>query len=613
MEGVGANDGGGPVLAVLPFTTLGGGEEDALLAQGLHEDLCGELTRFCSLGVISWVSTLAAADLPDAEVRARLGASHVLRGRLRRVEGRLQLSASLGVAAEGTQIWSERFVVPADDVFALQDEIVARIAATLHARIEESALSEARRRPTGNLAAHALTLRGLALLREGTLAADEEARALFHGALELDPLYARAHGGIALSWFNEWSCAFWRQFHENAQRAYAHAHRALELDDRDAMLHLVVGKVLLFRRAFEQASWYFDRALALCPNDADLLIQLAFCEALLGRPEVGVAHAAKAMRLNPYHPNAYYIAAAIAHLHAGDIEAAIACGARVDGVPLIDVPAYNAVALALAGRLEEAHRQFAIYRDAFRERITFGREPQPGEAVRWMIEVNPYRRDQDATVLLDGFRLLGETAAAPAAPMLPSLGDEAEPEATGPALSRAGEGWVVDYEGRRVILLDLKGLADIRRLLQRPGEEVHCLDLAEREDDAYRGETVLDDAGRQALKGRIRDLQEELAEAEDMNDPGRAERARGELDHLVEMLSKALGLGGRGRRLGDAAERARSTVTWRIRHAVKRVEAAHPELGRHFANSLRTGMFCVYRPERAVRWRLDGSATMPMA
>jgi TolB-like protein len=178
MKDAGATDGGGPVLAVLPFTTLGGGEEDALLAQGLHEDLCGELTRFRGLDVISWVSTLAAADLPDAEVRARLGASHVLRSRLRRAEGRLQLSASLGAAAEGTQIWSERFTVPAADVFSLQDEIVARIAATLHARIEESALSEARRRPTGNLAAHALTRRGLALLREGTLAADEEARAL---------------------------------------------------------------------------------------------------------------------------------------------------------------------------------------------------------------------------------------------------------------------------------------------------------------------------------------------------------------------------------------------------------------------------------------------------
>ncbi|WP_439580318.1 hypothetical protein [Elioraea sp.] len=608
METAGAAHRDGPVLAVLPVESLGASAEDALLAQGLHEDLCAELTRFRGLSVISWMSTLAAGGLADDHVRARLGATHVLRGRLRRADGRLQLSASLSTCADGTQIWSERFVVAAEEVFTLQDEIVARIAATLNARIEESALAEARRRPTESLAAYALTLRGLTLLREATLATDEQARALFERAIALDPHYARAHGGIALSWFNEWSCVFWQQFHENAQRAYAHAHRALELDDRDAMLHLVIGKVQLFRRAFEQASWYLDRALALCPNDADLLIQIAHCEALLGRPEVGVAHAAKAMRLNPYHPNVYYIYAAIAHLHAGDIETAIAFGARVDGVPFVDAPAFVAIAHVLGGRRAEAQRLFETYRAAFRERITFDREPAPGEAVQWMLSINPYRREQDVALLREGLRSLGEPVEPP---ILPSLGDESGPE--GPALLRAGDGWVAEYEGRRAILPDLKGLADIRRLLERPGEEVHCLDLAERGDDAYRGEAVLDDAARHAVKTRIRDLQEELAEAEDMNDPGRAERARTELDRLVEMLAKALGLGGRGRRLGDAAERARTTVTWRIRHAVKRVEAAHPELGRHFANSLRTGVFCVYQPERAVRWRLDEGAAVPMA
>jgi hypothetical protein len=79
------------------------------------------------------------------------------------------------------------------------------------------------------------------------------------------------------------------------------------------------------------------------------------------------------------------------------------------------------------------------------------------------------------------------------------------------------------------------------------------------------------------------------------------------MDRLIEALSKALGLGGRGRRLGDAAEKARTAVTWRIRHAVRKVEAAHPELGRHLANSLKTGTFCVYQPERVVRWQLDAT------
>lgn len=598
----------GPVLAVLPFAAPGASEADALIAQGLHEDVCGELSRFRAFAVISPTSTAAVADRSDGEIGAALGATHVLRGRLRRAGGTLEVAASLIACADATQLWTERLAAPAEAFFSLQEGIVARIVATLAARLEETVLAEARRRPTGSLAAYALTVRGLAKLREATLAADEEARSLFTRALELDPAYARAHGGMALSYFNAWSCAFWARFDDNARLAYAHAHRALGLDDRDAMLHLVIAKVQLFRREYEQASWYLDRALALCPNDADLLVQIANAETFLGRPETAVAHIARAMRLNPYHPNIYYIYAAMAHLFAGDSAAALAFGARNDGLPFVDAPAFLAVAYAHAGRMEEGLRALAEYRAAFRERIAFGREPAPGEAAQWMLSINPYRREQDVALLREGLRMLGEAAEPP---MLPSLGDEIEPE--GPALLRAGEGWVVDYEGRRAILPDLKGLADIRRLLERPGEELHCLDLAEREDDAYRGEAVLDDAARHALKARIRDLQEELAEAEDMNDVGRAERARAERDRLVEMLAKALGLGGRGRRLGDAAERARTTVTWRIRHAVKRVEATHPELGRHFANSLRTGTFCVYQPERAVRWRLDERSFTPVA
>ncbi|GIX11934.1 hypothetical protein [Elioraea sp.] len=601
----------GPVLAVLPFAAPGGSEADALIAQGLHEDVCGELSRFRAFAVISPISAAAVADRSDAEIGTVLGATHVLRGRLRRAGEMLEVSASLVDCAGATQLWTERLTAPGEEFFSLREGIVARIVATLAARLEETVLAEARRRPTESLAAYALTLRGLAKLREATLAADEEARGLFTRALDLDPTYARAHGGMALSYFNEWSCAFWACFHKNARLAYAHAHRALGFDDRDAMLHVVIGKVQLFRREYEQASWYLDRALALCPNDADLLIQVANAETFLGRPEVAVGHVARAMRLNPYHPNIYHIYAAMAHLFAGDHAAALAFGARNDGLPFVDAPAFLAIACAHAGRMEEGLRALAEYRAAFRERITFDREPALGEPALWMLEINPFRRAQDVALLREGFRLLGEPIGVPEAVLLPVLGDA--PDLPGPVvqplLARAGEGWVADYEGRRAVLPDLKGLLDIRRLLERPGEEIHCLDLAGREDDAFRGEAVLDDAARQALKGRIGDLQEELAEAEDMNDPGRAERARAELDRLIETLSKALGLGGRGRLLGDAAERARTAVTWRIRHAVRRIEAAHPELGRHLANSLRTGLFCVYQPERTLRWRFEERAT----
>ena len=83
-----------------------------------------------------------------------------------------------------------------------------------------------------------------------------------------------------------------------------------------------------------------------------------------------------------------------------------------------------------------------------------------------------------------------------------------------------------------------------------------------------------------------------------------ADRAREEREALVAQLSAAYGLGGRPRRAGDPAERARSTVTWRIRDAIGRIEREHEELGRHLRAAVRTGTYCRYAPEVVPDWRL---------
>jgi hypothetical protein len=83
-----------------------------------------------------------------------------------------------------------------------------------------------------------------------------------------------------------------------------------------------------------------------------------------------------------------------------------------------------------------------------------------------------------------------------------------------------------------------------------------------------------------------------------------ADRAREERDALVAELSAAYGLGGRPRRTGDPGERARSAVTWRIRDAIRRLEAAEPGIGTHLRHAVHTGTFCRYEPERPVTWLL---------
>jgi 50S ribosomal subunit-associated GTPase HflX len=166
--------------------------------------------------------------------------------------------------------------------------------------------------------------------------------------------------------------------------------------------------------------------------------------------------------------------------------------------------------------------------------------------------------------------------------------------------------WALTFAGRTVRVRDLKGLGDIAVLVERAGEDVHCLELMGATDVGGSGTgPALDERARREYQARILDLQRDVDEAREANDPARAERAELELDALVTELSKAFGLRGRARSGGSSVERARTAVTFRIRAAIKKVAEQHEVLGTHLAHSVRTGTWCAYRPEREVRWVVD--------
>jgi hypothetical protein len=117
---------------------------------------------------------------------------------------------------------------------------------------------------------------------------------------------------------------------------------------------------------------------------------------------------------------------------------------------------------------------------------------------------------------------------------------------------------------------------------------------------------VIDATARDAYRNRLAEIDAELDEADQHADTARSTRLVEERDALVEQLTGAYGLGGRTRRTGTTAERARTAVRSRIRDAMRRIEAAHPALGRHLSRSIRTGTFCVYQPDQPVDWELGG-------
>jgi tetratricopeptide (TPR) repeat protein len=185
-------------------------------------------------------------------------------------------------------------------------------------------------------------------------------------------------------------------------------------------------------------------------------------------------------------------------------------------------------------------------------------------------------------------------------------------------LRREGDFWTLQHAGKVYRLRDTKGLRYLARLLGEPGREFHVLDLASANGVGGGGgqvggvlrqgaaDNVLDGRAKRDFRRRLEDLRAEAEEAEQLNDRGRAEAARTEIDALTEQLASAVGLGGRDRAVGAIVERARSSVTKAIRSAIRLIGTNDPALSRLLAQTVRTGTFCLYEPpaEMTVRWEL---------
>ncbi|MBI3798659.1 MAG: hypothetical protein HY268_17050, partial [Deltaproteobacteria bacterium] len=169
-------------------------------------------------------------------------------------------------------------------------------------------------------------------------------------------------------------------------------------------------------------------------------------------------------------------------------------------------------------------------------------------------------------------------------------------------------------------LKDARGLHYIAHLLQQPNQEVHVITLITVSADPREEPTethsfqdpnllfdhtegcsdageILDPQARAAYKQRLSELREELAEAQQFHDLGRSEQLAAELDFLTHELTSAVGLGGRARRVGSPAERARVNITRAIKLALRKIGEHHPALGQHLATTIKTGTYCSYTPD----------------
>ncbi|WP_169982862.1 AAA family ATPase [Microbispora sp. H10836] len=176
---------------------------------------------------------------------------------------------------------------------------------------------------------------------------------------------------------------------------------------------------------------------------------------------------------------------------------------------------------------------------------------------------------------------------------------------------RDGAVWALGFGGHTVHLPDAKGLRDLHSLLSHPGADLPAVRLLDPEGGelvvaarAMGGDAVLDEEAKARYRRRLALLDEEIDRAAERGDDGRAAEFDRERAALLAELRSASGLGGRDRRLGDEAERARKAVTARIRDVLRKLDPLHPAMAAHLRAAVSTGATCRYQPEHDLTWRL---------
>jgi serine/threonine protein kinase/tetratricopeptide (TPR) repeat protein len=206
-------------VAVLYFENLSGVKEDEYLRDGVTEDIITELSKIRGLRIFSRPTVLAYRDKPvtPAQIGQQLGATCVLTGSLRRAGARLRITAQLVDTRTDFPLWSERYDRQMEDVFEVQDEIARKIAEALRVTLSPQEQEELGVRPTENLQAYDLYLRGKSYARRLTRQDLEFALQMFENAVTLDPGFALAHAANAI---------FCAQYYANFQRDASWAGRA---------------------------------------------------------------------------------------------------------------------------------------------------------------------------------------------------------------------------------------------------------------------------------------------------------------------------------------------------------------------------------------------------
>ena len=389
-----------PAIAVLPFENMSGDPEQDYFSDGITEDLITDLSRISGLFVIArtTVFTYKGRSVTVRQVGEDLGVQYVLEGSVRKAGNRIRINAQLVDARSGRHLWADRYDREITDIFALQDEVTQKIVSALAVKLTADEQRNLRQAIKVDPVAYDVFLRGLELYRRYTFETRAEAHDLFERAIELDPSFARAHAGLALTQLYDYIDGSSDSPERSLQKSLETVEHALALDATVPQVLFAASFVYLHLDRHDDSIAAARRAIELDRNYADGYVQMSHAMIYAGEPEKALEQLANGMRLNPWHPFLYTWILGHAHFAMEQYEEAISYFEKV----IDSNPQYHdghlalAASYGMAGRIDDAEWEAE-------EVLTL----QPGFTLADSLRRTPYKNRDDLARWIEGLRKAG--------------------------------------------------------------------------------------------------------------------------------------------------------------------------------------------------------------
>jgi adenylate cyclase len=302
----------GPTIAVLPFNNMSGDPEQEYFSDGITEEIITELSRRSNLFVIARNSTFRykGQSVDVRQVGEELGARYVLEGSVRQAAGTIRVTAQLLAAADGTHLWAETYEreLSGENLFDVQDQITENVVGAIGGRygaIQRADLQASRGKAPSTLEGYDCVLRAITTLRQLTPQLHLSTRECLERAVEQEPDYAEAWAYLSYLYQFEYSLGFNPQ-PNSLERGLKAAQQAVRLDSSSQLAHQMVA----YNYFLTKQQSFFDKvseAIAINPNNPDVIGALGLYLAYAGEWGSGIALLHKAVALNPDFPGWVYI------------------------------------------------------------------------------------------------------------------------------------------------------------------------------------------------------------------------------------------------------------------------------------------------------------------